>query len=57
MVINPEKLTASIKVLLIDIGGTNVRTCCAEIGTSVLLNPQKVNTSCLNSFDDLSRNF
>ena len=57
MVINPETLSASKKVLLIDIGGTNVRTCCADIGTSVLLNPQKVNTSCLNSFDDLIHKF
>ncbi|MFT7466409.1 MAG: hexokinase, partial [Brevundimonas sp.] len=39
MVANPETLLASKKVLLIDIGGTNVRTCCAAIGTSVLLNP------------------
>ena len=57
MVVNSVTLTNSKKVLLIDIGGTNIRTSCADIGTSVLLNPQKVNTSCLNSFDDLIQNF
>ena len=57
MVVNSVTLKNSKKVLLIDIGGTNIRTSCADIGTSVLLNPHKVNTSCLNSFDDLIQNF
>ncbi|MDC1525237.1 glucokinase [Gammaproteobacteria bacterium] len=57
MVINPESLSDQARVLLVDIGGTNVRTCSANIGSSELLNPQKNNTSCLKSFDALIANF
>ena len=57
MVINSQVLPATQKVLLIDVGGTNIRTCSAFAGSSELLNPHKENTSCLNSFDALIQKF
>ena len=57
MVINSEILPATQKVLLIDVGGTNIRTCSAFVGSPELLNPHKENTSCLNSFDTLIQSF
>ena len=57
MVTNPKILPPVAKILLVDIGGTNVRTCSANINSSILINPQKENTSCLKSFDDLIANF
>ena len=57
MVINRDTALDQARVLLVDIGGTNVRTCSANIGSSELINPQKNNTSCLKSFDALIANF
>jgi glucokinase len=57
MVINSEILPATQKVLLIDVGGTNIRTCSAFVGSYELLNPHKENTSCLDSFDTLIQSF
>ena len=57
MVTNTVTWPAAPKVLLVDIGGTNVRTCSANINSNILINPQKENTSCLKSFDDLLANF
>ena len=53
MVTNTVTWPAAPKLLLVDIGGTNVRTCSANINSNILINPQKENTSCLKSFDDL----
>ena len=42
------------KVLLIDIGGTNIRTCTAFVGSSELHNENKEKISANNNIDDLS---
>ena len=52
MVINPTK-NIKEKALLIDIGGTNIRTCKAYIGDKKLHDPLKKNISCLKDFDSL----
>ena len=57
MTANSEILFPPKKVLLMDIGGTNLRSAIADIGTSDLLNPQKVITSNLDSFDDIVQSF
>ena len=46
MVINPSHSDES-KALLVDIGGTNVRTCKAYLNEKKLLEPAKKGTSCL----------
>ena len=53
MVINPDVSSLNKKILLVDIGGTNVRICSAFLGSNELLNPRKENTNCLKSFDTL----
>lgn len=57
MVINPEVIFSNSRVLLIDIGGTNIRTASADIGSSLLINANKQHLDCLDSFDDLLRGF
>ena len=44
------------KVLLIDIGGTNIRTATADIGSNVINNASKQNLDCLDSFDEIIQN-
>ena len=44
------------KVLLIDIGGTNIRTATAEIGSNEINNASKQNLDCLDSFDQIIQN-
>ena len=56
MVINPTK-NSKEKALLIDIGGTNIRTCKAFIGDAELHDPLKKSTSCLKDFDSLIKTF
>jgi glucokinase len=43
--------------LLIDIGGTNIRTASAEVGSSELLNANKRNLNCLDSFEEMLQGF
>ena len=43
MVTNPQVAFLNSKVLLIDIGGTNIRTASAQVGSSELLNANKKN--------------
>ena len=45
------------KVLLIDIGGTNIRTATADIGSNEIKNASKQNLDCLDSFDEIIQNF
>ena len=52
MVINPSHSDES-KALLVDIGGTNVRTCKAYLNEKKLLEPAKKGISCLKNFDEL----
>ena len=56
MVIKPEVSSLEKKVLLVDIGGTNIRTASAEIGSFELLNANKQNLDCLDSFDEIIEN-
>lgn len=56
MVINPSHSDES-KALLVDIGGTNVRTCKAYLNEKKLLEPAKKGTSCLKNFDELIQSF
>ena len=44
------------KVLLIDIGGTNIRTATAYIGSNEINNASKQNLDCLDSFDEIIQN-
>ena len=44
------------KVLLIDIGGTNIRTATAEIGSNEINNASKQNLDCLDLFDKTIQN-
>ena len=57
MVINPQVAFINSRVLLIDIGGTNIRTASANIGSSKLINPNKQNLDCLASFDEMLQSF
>ena len=57
MVINPQVAFVNSRVLLIDIGGTNIRTASANIGSSKLINPNKQNLDCLASFDEMLQGF
>ena len=54
---NPETFPSTQKVLLIDIGGTNLRTATAYAGSFELLNPHKENTGSLSSLDKLLQSF
>lgn len=56
MVINPSQSDEK-KALLIDIGGTNVRTCKAHLNKKKLLEPAKKGTNCLKNFDELIQGF
>ena len=56
MVINLTK-NSKEKALLIDIGGTNIRTCKAYVGDKELHDPLKKSTSCLKDFDSLIKSF
>ena len=56
MVINPTK-NSKEKALLIDIGGTNIRTCKSYIGDKEFHDPLKKSTSCLKEFDSLIKTF
>ena len=44
------------KVLLIDIGGTNIRIATADIGSNEINNASKQNLDCLDSFDEIIQN-
>ena len=57
MVIDPQAAIINSRVLLIDIGGTNIRTTSADIGSSTLINPNKQNLDCLASFDEMLQGF
>ena len=57
MVIDPKIVFLNSRVLLIDIGGTNIRTASADIGSSKLINANKKNLDCLGSFDELLQGF
>ena len=57
MVINPEVGFLNSRVLLIDIGGTNIRTASADIGSSSLIKANKQNLDCLDSFDEMLQSF
>ena len=41
MVIDPKVAFINSRVLLVDIGGTNIRTASADIGSSELINASK----------------
>ena len=56
MVIKSEVSSLEKKVLLVDIGGTNIRTATAEIGSFELQNANKQNLDCLDSFDEIIQN-
>ena len=57
MVVHYKAPKTQTKILLVDIGGTNVRTCKAILGSDELINPHKENTNCLKSFDELIQKF
>ena len=57
MVIDSQVAFINSRVLLIDIGGTNIRTASADIGSSTLINPNKQNLDCLASFDEMLQGF
>ena len=53
---NSQDSFSDKKVLLIDIGGTNIRTATAEIGSNEINNASKQNLDCLDSFDHIIQN-
>ena len=57
MVNDPQVAFLNSRVLLIDIGGTNIRTASAEIGSDVLINPNKQSLNCLSDFDEMLQGF
>ena len=57
MVIDPQVAFINSRVLLIDIGGTNIRTASADIGSATLINPNKQHLDCLASFDQMLQGF
>ena len=57
MVIDPKVAFINSRVLLVDIGGTNIRTASADIGSSELMNASKNNLDCLGSFDGMLQEF
>ena len=56
MVIKSKVFSIDKKVLLVDIGGTNIRTATAEIGSFELQNTNKQNLDSLDSFDEIIKN-
>ena len=57
MVVNSQVAFLNSRVLLVDIGGTNIRTATAEIGTNTLIDAHKQNLDCLDLFEDLLQGF
>ena len=57
MVIDSQVVFLNSRVLLIDIGGTNIRTASADIGSRSLINANKRNLDCLGSFDEMLQGF
>ena len=53
---NSQDSFSDKKVLLIDIGGTNIRTATADIGSNEINNASKQNLDCLDSFDEIIQN-
>ena len=53
---NSQNSFSDKKVLLIDIGGTNIRTATAEIGSNEINIASKQNLDCLDSFDEIIQN-
>ena len=53
---NSQDSFSDKKVLLIDIGGTNIRTASAKIGSNEINNASKQNLDCLDSFDQIIQN-
>ncbi len=53
---NSQDSFSDKKVLLIDIGGTNIRTATADIGSNDINNASKQNLDCLDSFDEIIQN-
>ena len=56
MAIKSKVSSLDKKVLLIDIGGTNIRTATAKIGSCELQNANKSNLDCLDPFDEIIQN-
>ena len=54
---NSQDSFSDKKVLLIDIGGTNIRTATAKIGSNEINNASKQNLDCLDSFDQIIQNY
>ena len=54
---NSQDSFSDKKVLLIDIGGTNIRTASAKIGSNEINNASKQNLDCLDSFDQIIQNY
>ena len=54
---NSETFPSTQKVLLIDIGGTNLRTATAFVGSYELINPHKENTGSLSFLNKLLQSF
>ena len=57
MVVNSQVAFLNTKVLLVDVGGTNIRTAIAKIGSDELIDARKENLECLDSFDEMLRGF
>ena len=53
---NSQDSFSDKKALLIDIGGTNIRTATAYIGSNEINNASKQNLNCLDSFDEIIQN-
>ncbi len=53
---NSQDSISDKKVLLIDIGGTNIRIATAKIGSNKINNASKQNLDCLDSFDQIIQN-
>ena len=53
---NSQDSFSDKKVLLIDIGGTNIRTATAYIGSNDINNASKQNLDCLDSFNEIIQN-
>ena len=53
---NSQDSFSDKKVLLIDVGGTNIRTATAYIGSNEINNASKQNLDCLDSFDEIIQN-
>ncbi len=53
---NSQDSFSDKKVLLIDIGGTNIRIATADIGSNEINNASKQNLDCLDSFDEIIQN-